>query len=161
MATATLTDVAAIEVAHTSSLDEKHASEESVSAGHTPDEHDIELYGENVTFPTEEEIATLRRVADKMPIGAFAIVIVELCERFAFYGVFPIHLSQFFNNLLQVYPVHSKTICRTHCHPVLLPVHPPMVMPVRQVHSTKDKLQQQVFKTCSNSWLISPPFSVV
>lgn len=96
---ATATEVAAIEeLAHTSSLDEKHASEESVSAGHTPDEHDIELYGENVTFPTEEEIATLRRVADKMPIGAFAIVIVELCERFAFYGVFSIHLSQFFIN---------------------------------------------------------------
>jgi proton-dependent oligopeptide transporter, POT family len=90
-ATVTATDVAALEVAQVSSIDEKHASEESVSAegnpkSRIPTEHELGIYGEDVEFPTDEEIATLRRVADKMPIGAFAIVIVELCERFAFYG---------------------------------------------------------------------------
>ncbi|KAF8523257.1 PTR2-domain-containing protein [Hysterangium stoloniferum] len=67
------------------------------STGTAPeDEVDLEVYDEGVEFPTEEEIATLRRVADKMPIGAFAIVIVELCERFAYYG-----LSGPFQNYLQ------------------------------------------------------------
>ena len=55
-----------------------------------PDEHDLGLYPEGVEFPMDEEIATLRRVSDKMPVGAFAIVIVELCERFAYYGA-PCH----------------------------------------------------------------------
>ena len=91
MAAPTGTDIVAVESARDPSLDEKRASVDSASAeakglSLTLDEHEMELYGEGVEFPTDEEIATLRRVADKMPIGAFAIVIVELCERFAFYG---------------------------------------------------------------------------
>lgn len=46
--------------------------------------------------PTEEEKRTLRRVSDTIPVVAFSIVIVELCERFAFYG-----LSGPFQNYLQ------------------------------------------------------------
>jgi dipeptide/tripeptide permease len=37
--------------------------------------------------PTAEELATLPRVADKLPWGAFLVAIVELCERFAYYGL--------------------------------------------------------------------------
>ena len=37
--------------------------------------------------PTEDEKATLRRVADQIPFAAFTIVIVEFCERFAYYGL--------------------------------------------------------------------------
>lgn len=42
-------------------------------------------YGE--VEPTEEELATLRHVSDKIPLGAWLIVICELCERFAFFGL--------------------------------------------------------------------------
>ncbi|PRP83295.1 oligopeptide transporter [Planoprotostelium fungivorum] len=37
--------------------------------------------------PTEEEKKTLRRVSDAMPVAAFLIVLVEFCERFAFFGL--------------------------------------------------------------------------
>ncbi|KAI9654023.1 MAG: peptide transporter ptr2 [Alyxoria varia] len=41
----------------------------------------------DVDVPTEEEIATLRKVADKLPRSAFLVAVIELCERFAFYGL--------------------------------------------------------------------------
>ncbi len=37
-------------------------------------------------FPTEEELHTLRRVADKIPWMVYTIAFVELCERFSYYG---------------------------------------------------------------------------
>ena len=37
-------------------------------------------------FPTEEELATLRRVANKIPIKAYTVAFVELCERLSYYG---------------------------------------------------------------------------
>lgn len=46
--------------------------------------------------PTEEEKATLRKVADKLPWSAFLVAMVELCERFAYYG-----LSGPFQNYMQ------------------------------------------------------------
>ena len=36
---------------------------------------------------TEEEKQTLRRVSDKLPWSAFLVAVVELCERFAYYGL--------------------------------------------------------------------------
>lgn len=73
---------------HDEKLDEKHSSVSDEHRVHDvqDDVPDVQLYGDDVEFPTTEEIATLRRVADKIPIAAFAIVIVELCERFAYYG---------------------------------------------------------------------------
>ena len=47
--------------------------------------------------PTEEEIHTLRHVADKLPKSAFLVALIELCERFAYYG-----LSGPFQNYIQV-----------------------------------------------------------
>jgi dipeptide/tripeptide permease len=38
-------------------------------------------------YPTEVELKTLKRVADDLPWSAFLIAIVELCERFAYYGL--------------------------------------------------------------------------
>lgn len=38
-------------------------------------------------YPTEEELQTLRKVADRLPLSAWSIAIVELCERFTYYGV--------------------------------------------------------------------------
>lgn len=47
-------------------------------------------------LPTEDDRRLLRRVPDIIPFAAFTIVIVELCERFSFYG-----LSGVFQNYLQ------------------------------------------------------------
>lgn len=46
--------------------------------------------------PTGEEKLNLRKVPDNIPFAAFTIVIVELCERFAYYG-----LSGVYQNYLQ------------------------------------------------------------
>jgi proton-dependent oligopeptide transporter, POT family len=37
-------------------------------------------------FPTEEDLQTLRRVADHIPLKIFTIAFIELCERFSYYG---------------------------------------------------------------------------
>lgn len=37
-------------------------------------------------FPTAEEMASLRRVANTIPPRLFTIAFVELCERFSYYG---------------------------------------------------------------------------
>ena len=37
--------------------------------------------------PTQEEQATLRFVADKLPWATFLVAVIELCERFTYYGV--------------------------------------------------------------------------
>ena len=36
--------------------------------------------------PTEEEKATLRRIGEPVPKSAFLVAVVELCERFTYYG---------------------------------------------------------------------------
>ncbi|KAF2687652.1 DNA repair helicase [Lentithecium fluviatile CBS 122367] len=41
----------------------------------------------DVDTPTPEDFATLPKVADNLPYGAFLVAIVELCERFAYYGL--------------------------------------------------------------------------
>ncbi|KAG7193121.1 peptide transporter ptr2 [Scheffersomyces spartinae] len=49
--------------------------------------------------PTEEELATLRRVSEKIPISCWLVAIVELAERFTYYG-----LSAPFQNYMQNAP---------------------------------------------------------
>lgn len=49
--------------------------------------------------PTEEELATLRKVADHLPWSAFIVALVELCERFTYYG-----LSGPLQNCIQYHP---------------------------------------------------------
>jgi dipeptide/tripeptide permease len=39
------------------------------------------------SVPTAEDMLFLPRVADSLPYGAFLVAIVELCERFAYYGL--------------------------------------------------------------------------
>ncbi|MCJ1454623.1 peptide transporter ptr2 [Mycoblastus sanguinarius] len=46
--------------------------------------------------PTEEEKRTLRKVADRLPWSAYLVAMVELCERFTYYG-----LSGPFQNYIQ------------------------------------------------------------
>jgi len=60
------------------------------------DSLELDAEGNTMIEPTDEEMATLRRVSDKIPIAAFSVVIVELCERFAYYG-----LSGPFQNYLE------------------------------------------------------------
>ena len=54
--------------------------------------------------PTEEERATLRIVSDKIPWAAFLVAVIELCERFTYYG-----LSGPFQNYIQN-PYKSKGV---------------------------------------------------
>ena len=46
--------------------------------------------------PTEDEKRTLRRVADTLPKSTYLVAVIELCERFAYYG-----LSGPFQNYIQ------------------------------------------------------------
>lgn len=41
---------------------------------------------ERQDFPTPEEMATLRRVPNHIPVKLFTIAFIELCERFSYYG---------------------------------------------------------------------------
>ncbi|KAG8709873.1 hypothetical protein FRC08_017930 [Ceratobasidium sp. 394] len=43
-------------------------------------------FGEDIVLPTEEEKVTLRRVAGHIPLSAWLVVVVELAERFSYYG---------------------------------------------------------------------------
>lgn len=49
--------------------------------------------------PTEEELATLRRVPGTIPIIAYLICVVEFCERASYYGVQPL-ISNYVNRPL-------------------------------------------------------------
>lgn len=50
----------------------------------------------DIDLPTEEERATLRIVSDNIPWAAFLVAMIELCERFTYYG-----LSGPFQNYIQ------------------------------------------------------------
>lgn len=55
--------------------------------------------------PTEEELATLRRVSGPIPWTAFSIAFVEFCERFSYYGT----TAVFVNFIQQPLPEGSNT----------------------------------------------------
>ncbi|RDW62563.1 hypothetical protein BP5796_10865 [Coleophoma crateriformis] len=56
-------------------------------------------------FPTEEEYHTLRRVSDKIDWWVYTIAVVELCERFSYYGTTVV----FTNFIQQPLPLGSRT----------------------------------------------------
>jgi POT family proton-dependent oligopeptide transporter len=56
-------------------------------------------------YPTEEELHTLRRVADTIPWGVYTLAFVELVERFSYYGSTVV----FTNFIQQPLPKGSKT----------------------------------------------------
>ena len=82
-----------------------HAKEKDVGGGIlTSDEKPVETYSngssdqifdDGAEFPTEEELKTLRHVPYKLPARAFLVCVIELSERFCYYGV-----SGTFNNYL-------------------------------------------------------------
>ncbi|CAA7270518.1 unnamed protein product [Cyclocybe aegerita] len=63
---------------------------------HSELDHELDGIHDGLVFPTEEERATLRRVPDTIPWNAYLIAIVELAERFSFYGS-----SVVFTNFIQ------------------------------------------------------------
>ena len=84
-------------------LDEKaglHGSHSSLEDGVIADD----VHAGDV-FPTEEEKATLRRVADHVPWTAYLIALIELAERFSYYGTTVV----FTNFIQQGLPPNSRT----------------------------------------------------
>lgn len=75
------------------SADEKAAALDTSSHSPSVAEEDDGFGGD---IPTEEEKKTLRRVGDKVPKAAFLVAVVELCERFTYYGA-----SGLFQNYIQ------------------------------------------------------------
>lgn len=47
----------------------------------------VTTYSQDGEEPTEIEKETLRRVSDKLPISAWFVAVVELAERFSYYGI--------------------------------------------------------------------------
>ena len=45
------------------------------------------------TFPSSDELKTLRRVAGEIPWTAYTVAFVELCERFSYYGTTAVCMS--------------------------------------------------------------------
>lgn len=41
---------------------------------------------EDFPAPTTEDLVTLRRVSNTIPVKLFSIAFIELCERFSYYG---------------------------------------------------------------------------
>ncbi|KAJ7844986.1 hypothetical protein B0H13DRAFT_123956 [Mycena leptocephala] len=81
--------------------------EEYEMCGGTATSHMHEMDGihDGLVCPTEEELAMLRRVGDAIPWNAYLIAIVELAERFSFYGA-----GVVFTNFIQYpLPVGSHT----------------------------------------------------
>jgi POT family proton-dependent oligopeptide transporter len=72
----TLPDPAALKAAEAGYGDEKEGQVAATAAS---------VYDE--PEPTEEERRTLRRIGENLPISAWLVAIVELCERFTYYGV--------------------------------------------------------------------------
>ena len=45
-------------------------------------------------YPSDEQLATLRRVPDAIPFRAFLVAICELAERYSYYGVTAVLLNE-------------------------------------------------------------------
>lgn len=70
-------------------------------------------------YPTEEELHTLRRVADKIPWKVYTLAFVELCERFSYYGTTVVCESC---PLPQSIIMRTPLICKSHqLHPTASP----------------------------------------
>ncbi|KAJ5112029.1 hypothetical protein N7532_000074 [Penicillium argentinense] len=95
-------------ISHDVAVDEKHIDEKHdlsiepaplVGYGAHDGEDDLKI------IPTEEELATLRRVAGKLPWTTFTVAFVELCERFSYYGT----TAVFVNFIQRPLPANSVT----------------------------------------------------
>ncbi|TWU73802.1 hypothetical protein ED733_004455 [Metarhizium rileyi] len=70
------------------------AADEKRASLHAAQEHEAGIQNYEVVsdlegttmLPTAEELATLRRVPNRIPMKLFTIAFIELCERFSYYG---------------------------------------------------------------------------
>ncbi|KAJ5741165.1 peptide transporter ptr2 [Penicillium malachiteum] len=70
-----------------------------------PNDPNIDDGSPGLVYPSEEELMTLRRVADSLPWAAYTVAFVELCERFSYYGTSAV----FVNFIQRPLPKGSKT----------------------------------------------------
>jgi hypothetical protein len=77
-------------ISHNISADEKVPVVDDLTIDNAPPVRAGSIEGDDYalekTAPTDEELATLRRVAGKLPAAAYSVAFVELCERFSYYG---------------------------------------------------------------------------
>ncbi|KAJ2901511.1 putative peptide transporter ptr2-a protein [Zalerion maritima] len=59
-------------------------------------EENLDDYDARPDHPSEEDFQTLRRVHGRIPLKAFTIAFIELCERFSYYGTIVVY-SNFIN----------------------------------------------------------------
>lgn len=82
---------------HAQVVDEERKEDAQLGAVVSPPSvHDDEKKFLNVDledFPTEEEVRTLRRVSDHIPLKLFTIAFVEACERFSYYGTIIVYTN--------------------------------------------------------------------
>lgn len=60
-----------------------HSSSDSEATVEVSLGHEVSADGEE---PTEEEKKKLRHVPENLPLSAWFVAVVELCERFTYYG---------------------------------------------------------------------------
>ncbi len=57
-----------------------------VQANYLEPDADGHIGQEGDEWPTEEDLSTLRKVPDRISLAAYTVAVVELCERFSYYG---------------------------------------------------------------------------
>lgn len=84
-----------------------YTSEKKLSESMADDslDNEVDSIHEGLEFPTAEEMLTLRRVSDAIPWAAYLIAVVELAERFSYYGSSVV----FTNYIQQPLPPFSRT----------------------------------------------------
>ncbi|KAJ6190053.1 hypothetical protein N7519_000074 [Penicillium mononematosum] len=96
-------------ISHDISADEKVPVVDDLTIDNAPPVREVSIEGDDYalekTTPTDEELATLRRVAGKLPAAAYSVAFVELCERFSYYGT----TAVFVNFIQRPLPDQSTT----------------------------------------------------
>ncbi|KAF9259273.1 peptide transporter PTR2A [Marasmius fiardii PR-910] len=85
-------EFAAVHEAEVKNEKENH----NLTVSSSKDEPELDGIHDGLEFPTEEEMLTLRRVADNVPWNSYLIAFVEMAERFSYYGT-----SVVFTNFIQ------------------------------------------------------------
>lgn len=65
---------------------DKKATQTSHFYSQGDEDEDGHIGQEGDEWPTEEDLHTLRRVPDTISLSAYSVAIIELCERFSYYG---------------------------------------------------------------------------
>lgn len=75
-------------LSHDVTMSEKHNQELTIepAPAQPASIRDAEDESLQKIYPTDEDLRTLRRVSGKLPWLTFTVAIVELCERFSYYG---------------------------------------------------------------------------